>query len=409
MEPSTSREQRNVRPVFQKEDVIRMLLNQDDDVRDVDDEPFYENSGSENEQSEPDSDSCHEESRSRSRSRSPTLDLSQPPAKKKKATTRSRSKSTQQNVSTSKSKSCKRKRESGPRSRPKSRSTNRPVENNDSGSDIDVDADFEVIGAPSVSAPRALFYTENDDVAHREVAAPIADDKWAPPPPDFVPSIPEFTADAGIQVPYDNFLPADFASLFFFTHEFWTLLVTETNRMADQFYQARPQLGNCSIFHGWEPVDIPEMRKFIGIILLSGLVYKSAMRSFWTSDPLTSTPAFSALMKRDRFEQIMKFFHFNNNAYEPPHTANERDGLYKIRPLLEQLSTSFRNAFTPEKEICIDESLMLYKDRVIFRQYMPLKWAQFGIRIFCLTDKNEYLHSFSVYTGKQDPLYNVDS
>ncbi|GFR73445.1 hypothetical protein ElyMa_000405300 [Elysia marginata] len=215
MKPSTSREQRNVRPVFQREDVIKMLLNQDDDVSDVDDEPFYDNSGSEYEQSEPNSDSCHEESRSRSRS--PTLDLSQPPAKKKKATARSRSKSSQQNVSTSKSKSCKRKRESGPRSRPKSRSTSRPVENHDSNSDVDVDANFEVIGASSVSAPRALFHAENNYVAHREVAAPIADDEWAPPPPDFVPSIPEFTADAGIQVPYDNFLPADFASLFFYT------------------------------------------------------------------------------------------------------------------------------------------------------------------------------------------------
>ncbi|KAK3732990.1 hypothetical protein RRG08_002596 [Elysia crispata] len=241
-----------------------------------------------------------------------------------------------------------------------------------------------------------------------EVAEPIVDDGWATPPPDFVPSIPEFTADAGIQLPYDNFSPADFASLFF-TRDFWTLLVEETNRMADQFDEARPQLGNRSIFHGWQPVDIPEMRKFIGIILLSGLVHKSQMRSFWTSDPLTSTPAFSALMKRDRFEQIMKFFHFNNNKNEPPHTANERDRLYKIRPLLEQLSNSFQKAFTPEKEICIDESLMLYKGGVIFRQYMPLKRARFGIKMFCLTDKNGYLHSFSVYTGKQDPLYNVDS
>ena len=90
MEPSTSKDQRNVRPVFQREDVIRMLLNQDDDGSDVDDEPFYENSGSEYEQSEPDSDSCNEESRSRSRSRSrsPTLDLVdlQPSSKKKKVT-----------------------------------------------------------------------------------------------------------------------------------------------------------------------------------------------------------------------------------------------------------------------------------------------------------------------------------
>ena len=158
MEPSTSRDQRNVRPVFQREDVIRMLLNQDD-------EPFYENSGSEYEQSEPNSDSCNEESRSRSRS--PTLDLVdlQPPSKKKKVTPRSRSKPTHQNVPASKCKSGKEKGKPGSRSRPKS--NGRPVEN-DSGSDIDVDADFEIIGASSVSAPRALFDAENDDVAHRK-------------------------------------------------------------------------------------------------------------------------------------------------------------------------------------------------------------------------------------------------
>ncbi|KAK3725594.1 hypothetical protein RRG08_043012 [Elysia crispata] len=117
---------------------------------------------------------------------------------------------------------------------------------------MSTDADFEIIGASSVSAPRALFDAENDDVAHREVAEPIVDDGWATPPPDFVPSIPEFTADAGLQLPYDNFSPAHFASLFF-TRDFWTLLVEETNRMGDQFYEARPQLGNRSIFHGWEP------------------------------------------------------------------------------------------------------------------------------------------------------------
>ncbi|KAK3740708.1 hypothetical protein RRG08_048952 [Elysia crispata] len=150
------------------------------------------------------------------------------------------------------------------------------------------------------------------------------------------------------------------------------------------------------------------MRKFIGIILLTGLVWKPRMRGYWSTDSLLGTPAFASLMIRDRFEQIQKFIHFNDNRQEPPHTANKRDRLYKIRPLLELFSPSFRNVFTPDKLICIDESLMLFKGRVIFRQYIPLKRARFGIKIFCLTDKNGSLHSFSVYSGKQDPLHDVD-
>ena len=38
---------------------------------------------------------------------------------------------------------------------------------------MSTDADFEIIGASSVSAPRALFDAENDDVAHREVFAAV--------------------------------------------------------------------------------------------------------------------------------------------------------------------------------------------------------------------------------------------
>ncbi|GFS00709.1 PiggyBac transposase Kobuta [Elysia marginata] len=40
---------------------------------------------------------------------------------------------------------------------------------------------------------------------------------------------------------------------------------------------------------------------------------------------------------------------------------------------------------------------------------MLLKRACFEIKIFCFTDRNGYLHRFSVYTGKQDPPYNVDA
>ncbi|GFO14935.1 PiggyBac transposable element-derived protein 4 [Plakobranchus ocellatus] len=155
--------------------------------------------------------------------------------------------------------------------------------------------------------------------------------------------------------------------------------MTETNRMTDQFYSSNLQLGRRLIFQQWEAVDIPEMRKFIGT-LLSGLDHKPIIQSYWTTDPLLSTPAFPA--KCDRFKEIVKFNHFNDNNREPPHISNERDPLYKICPLLEQLSASFKAAFKPERKICIDDSLMLYKGRIIFHQYMPLKRAHFRIKIF---------------------------
>ena len=79
----------------------------------------------------------------------------------------------------------------------------------------------------------------------------------------------------------------------------------------------------------------------------------------------------------------------------------------KFVPWWNILTATFSRAFTPYQNICIDESL-LFKGRIIFRQYIPLKKAQFRIKLFCLIDKNGYLHSFRVYSGKDDPIANLN-
>ena len=135
------------------------------------------------------------------------------------------------------------------------------------------------------------------------------------------------------------------------------------------------------------------MKKFICLILLQGLVKKPRWCLYWSKDPLTFTPTFAAILDRDRYELLMKF-HFNGNASEPRRDSPQRDRLYKIRPLVEHFSATFSRAF---HNMCI-----------IFRQYIPLKRARFGIKLFCLTDKNGYLHSFRVYSRKDDPIANLN-
>ncbi|CAL1534583.1 unnamed protein product, partial [Lymnaea stagnalis] len=68
-----------------------------------------------------------------------------------------------------------------------------------------------------------------------------------------------------------------------------------------------------------------------------------------------------------------------------------------------------RQAFFPDRDIWSDESLLLWKGRLVFKQYLPLKRDRFGIKIFCLCDEAGYLYRFRVYTGKQDPLYKIDN
>ncbi|CAL1527809.1 unnamed protein product, partial [Lymnaea stagnalis] len=172
-------------------------------------------------------------------------------------------------------------------------------------------------------------------------------------------------------------------------------LVLENNRKASQLKNVEKTDGKERGSSIWVNIDFIEMKKFIGLLLLMGIVHKPCYLDYWSKDTLLST--LSCHEPQPLFEN------------EPPHTAAERDRLYEIRPSLTHFNTVFQQAFCPNRDICIDESLLLWKGRLVFKQYIPLKRAKFGIKIFCLCDKFGYLYRFRVYTGKQDPLYNIDN
>jgi len=76
--------------------------------------------------------------------------------------------------------------------------------------------------------------------------------------------------------------------------------------------------------------------------------------------------------------------------------------------LLDHLFEHFQVAYTPESNISVDESLLLWKGRLIFKQYIPLKRARFGIKLYFLCESSSgYCYRFKVYSGKDDPVADV--
>ena len=64
----------------------------------------------------------------------------------------------------------------------------------------------------------------------------------------------------------------------------------------------------------------------------------------------------------------------------------------KIQPLLDRLCPVFEATFTADKQIAIDESIINYKGRVSFCQYLKGKSHPWGIKAFVLSDsKTRYL------------------
>ena len=104
-------------------------------------------------------------------------------------------------------------------------------------------------------------------------------------------------------------------------------------------------------------------------------------------------------MPRNRFLTILSKLHLNDNTKMNP---NDKDKLYKVRPLIESLNKRFRNIRSPGEYVSVDESMIRFKGRSSFKQYNPMKPIKRGYKLWCLADNSGYIYKFEIYTGKEE-------
>lgn len=122
----------------------------------------------------------------------------------------------------------------------------------------------------------------------------------------------------------------------------------------------------------------------------------SHKRMYWSMDD-DVPKLLSQSMRCNRFEQILRFLHLNDNI------KNDRtDKLFKLRPYIEALNSSFKRHGGLDENISIDESMIPYYGKHYAKQYIKGKPIRFGFKNWDLCSSSGYLVSFEVYTGK-DP------
>ena len=122
---------------------------------------------------------------------------------------------------------------------------------------------------------------------------------------------------------------------------------------------------------------------------------------YWLTEQLLSTPVFSKIMKRNKFLLILKFLHFSNNDDLGFDQNDEnRDRLHKIKPFLNLSCEGFRKVYQPGKTLSVDESLVLFKGRLKFKQYIKTKRSRFGIKLYELATSHGTTLDLLVYSGK---------
>ena len=211
---------------------------------------------------------------------------------------------------------------------------------------------------------------------------------------DTPPTPAPFTQHPGPTVSSTVQSPEDCFSLFF-DDALVDFLVEQTNRYAQKI--SGMQLTDRSLYKNWRPVTREEMLGFIAVILNMGIIQMNNLKDYWSTDETTNLPFFRSVFSRDRLFQIFGSLH----AGDPDDTTKKG----KIQPLLDRLSGSFEAAFLPSKQIAVDESVISFKGRVSFKQYLKGKPNPWGIKAFVLADSSTgYMHRLCIYYGKDTEL-----
>ncbi|XP_015768026.1 PREDICTED: piggyBac transposable element-derived protein 5-like [Acropora digitifera] len=123
-----------------------------------------------------------------------------------------------------------------------------------------------------------------------------------------------FTGDQGLRVQLpENLSFSDFFHLLF-PDNLFDEIKSQTNKYARETIkslQRRDRLAQTSRFRSWPEngETSGEIKAFLALIVAMGLVNQEDIRDYWSTDEVLSTPFFSQIMSRDKFMNILSFFH----------------------------------------------------------------------------------------------------
>ena len=152
----------------------------------------------------------------------------------------------------------------------------------------------------------------------------------------------------------------------------------------------------------WKESTNPgEVRIVLGIVIPQDIIQKLNIDYYHSTNPLIHTLIFGKIISRDELKLILKYLHFSS-------LERNDDPLHKIRTLLNLFAARFKSNCTPERNISIDESLMLRKGRLQWKRFIPLKRARFGVESFVMAEtQTGYIFETLKYTLEKKQFTHI--
>ena len=210
------------------------------------------------------------------------------------------------------------------------------------------------------------------------------------------PVLHPFTPAPGMTVPVPT-TPLGFLQLFL-SLELLQFMTEETNDYAQYVRHEMRQTRS----YAWTPCTVAEMARYLGMVMMMGVVSFPNMKMYWRKSCPMYAPAFATAMSRPRFLAMSRYFHTFNRRAIP---KNNEDKLIIVKPIMNYLLEKCRSLVIPERELSLDEGILPYKGHLSIKVYNPMKPHKYGLKFYFLCESlTGYVVDFIMYVAGRKSL-----
>lgn len=273
--------------------------------------------------------------------------------------------------------------------------------------DLEVERSNEVVSEPQISAPSVQqsipsLSSPISPPPSAQSASPVAQSlpdqpsraasttRWSTTDSSSMrKEIPFTRTNELLILPPDN--PRGYLDLFL-SDDYLQKIVDCTNKFAETWKSSTHQ--RKSRISNWKQLTIEELKIFIGLLYHTGTAKMNRLVDYWKVHRLYKS-VFAQYMSRNRFQLILRCLHFAEQE-------NDDDRMGKCRLIIENFNNTMESIYYPTKHLSLDESMVLWRGRLIFRQYIKNKRHKYGIKLYILAEPNGTILKVHVYTSTLD-------
>lgn len=147
-----------------------------------------------------------------------------------------------------------------------------------------------------------------------------------------------------------------------------------------------------------------EIRRFIGILLLTGYHSVPHEDHYWSNSPDLGMQLISETMSNKRYHVLKKYLHLADNQ-----NLLSGDKVAKVSPLYSMLNDNLVQFGVWHADLSVDESMVPYYGRHGIKMFIKGKPIRFGFKLWALCGVDGFPYCMKIYVGKEsgtsaDPL-----